>query len=306
MRALVFFVLALALMLGLGHPAMAQDRVALGWGRMFVNDALGEQTDRWRTGSYALSYVRGKSPWSGQLPAALGDIIEVRARGEIISPSNLTRRPPWDRRYAGMLSFGLHSHAARAGWETALGADLVVLGPQTGLSDFQEWIHRGLDLPLPRVAANQLENCILPTLVAEFGRPLPLGDNGTLRPFVETQLGAETFVRVGGDIVIGRMAKGTLLVREPVTGFRYRVADVVAKPALSFVMGADVTRVFSSAFLPKGEAAVANDYRTRLRAGIDWRGERVDMFYGVTWLGKEFKAQPHGQFIGALSLRVRF
>ena len=30
------------------------------------------------------------------------------------------------------------------------------------------------------------------------------------------------------------------------------------------------------------------------------------MFYGLTWLGEEFKAQPEGQFVGTLQVKLRF
>ena len=49
--------------------AAAQDRVTLGWGRLLTNDLLGDGRDRWRTGSYTLSRVRGPA-WGGSLSSA--------------------------------------------------------------------------------------------------------------------------------------------------------------------------------------------------------------------------------------------
>ena len=56
--AFVFSALCTALF---AVPAVAQERVTLGWGRLLTNDAIGDGKDRWRTGSYVLSRVRGPS-----------------------------------------------------------------------------------------------------------------------------------------------------------------------------------------------------------------------------------------------------
>ncbi|MBP9184189.1 MAG: lipid A deacylase LpxR family protein [Fuscovulum sp.] len=295
----------MALALCLAVPAAAQERVTLGWGRAFVNDALGDMRDRWRTGSYTVSRVRGPS-WQGSLPATFGEILEFRGRAEVIAPESLTAPPPGDRRYAGVLSLGLHSHFDLAGFETSLGADLVFTGPQTRLSDIQEEIHRVLDLPLPLVAANQIPNGFHPTLVAEIGRSLSFGDAGTIRPFVEAQAGLETFVRAGFDLTLGQFGDGALMLREQVTGHRYRAVAGSLTPGFSLILGGDVAHVFDSELLPDGGAAVLSDSRSRLRAGVAWQGDRASAFYGLTWLGKEFETQREGQLVGALTLRLVF
>lgn len=295
----------MALALCLAAPAAAQDRVTLGWGRAFVNDALGDMRDRWRTGSYTVSRVRGPS-WQGSLPATFGEILEFRGRAEVIAPESLIAPPPGDRRYAGVLSLGLHSHFDMAGFETSLGADLVFTGPQTQLSEIQEEIHRVLDLPLPLVAANQIPNGFHPTLVAEVGRSLSFGDAGTIRPFVEAQAGLETFVRAGFDLTLGQFGDGALMLREQVTGHRYRAVAGSLTPGFSLILGGDVAHVFDSELLPDGGAAVLSDSRSRLRAGVAWQGDRASVFYGLTWLGKEFETQREGQLIGALTLRLAF
>lgn len=66
-------VASLAIVLSFGSPAISQERVTLGWGRLLNNDALGDGKDRWRTGSYVLSRVRGPS-WTGALPEMPGEI----------------------------------------------------------------------------------------------------------------------------------------------------------------------------------------------------------------------------------------
>ena len=98
----------LALPLAAG-PAAAEGRAILGWGRLFDNDALGDMKDRWRTGSYVLSVVTGPD-WSGRLPDRPGEILEFRLRGEVIAPANLVTPAAGDRRYAGIVSAGVHTH----------------------------------------------------------------------------------------------------------------------------------------------------------------------------------------------------
>ena len=283
-------------------PAQAEDRVTLGWGRLFTNDALGDGDDRWRTGSYTLSRVRGPS-WSGSLPDRAGEILEFRFRGEIIAPENLNTAAPGDRRYVGALSFGVHTHFMLGQAEASVGGDLVVIGPQTGLGAFQRATHDLLGIAEPQVLDDQISNRIKPTVTGEIGHSFRFGGNVMVRPFLEAQAGVESLVRVGGDIVIGSAWDGALLLRDPVTGQRY--AGIAATgQGISFTVGADIARVFDSAYLPDGGAAVLSDERTRVRAGVEWQGERADVFYGLTYLGPEFDGQSEGQLAG--SLRVNF
>jgi hypothetical protein len=283
-------------------PVRAEERVTLGWGRLFTNDAIGDGDDRWRTGSYTLSRVRGVS-WAGRLPTRAGDILEFRFRGEIIAPENLTTAAPGDRRYAGTLSVGLHTHFMLGGAEASAGGDLVVIGPQTGLGSFQRAAHDLLGIAEPQVLGNQIADRITPTVTGEIARSLPLGGGVTLRPFLEAAAGAESLVRVGGDIVIGGAWDGALMLRDPVTGQRYAGVSA-ADRGVSFTFGADIARVFDSDYLPAGGAAVLSDERTRVRAGVEWQGERAGIFYGLTYLGPEFEGQDEGQVTG--SLRVNF
>ena len=44
-----------------------------------------------------------------------------------------------------------------------------------------------------------------------------------MRPFVEARAGIETYARVGFDLTIGSLLERELLVRDPVSGHRYRV-----------------------------------------------------------------------------------
>lgn len=294
-----------ALAVALALPASAEERVTLGWGKMFSNDALGDGHDRWRTGGYQVSRIRGHS-WNGDLPGAFGEVLEFRAGSQIVAPKSLTKADPADRRYAGVLSFGLHSQMDWRGTDLGLGADLVFVGPQTGISGFQNWIHNILQMPKVTVAGNQIGNGIHPRLVAEAGRSFDLGGRAEVRPFVETQIGFETFVRAGGDLVIGSLGRDDLMVRDSLTGQRYRAVEGTRDQGLSFVLGGDVSRVFASALLPDGGAAEMKDNRSRLRAGMHWQGQKASAFYGVTYLSPEFEAQSEGQLVGALNLNLRF
>ena len=296
--------LAAMLLCGLTSPVVAEERVTLGWGRMFTNDALGDMDDRWRTGSYSLSRVRGPS-WSGELPGTFGEILEFRARAEIIAPENLTFAAPGDRRYAGVLTLGVHSHFQAAGLETSLGLDLAITGRQSGISSLQDALHDLLDMTRPRVASNQIGNGFHPTLVLETGRGFQVG-RADIRPFAEAQAGLETFVRAGLDLSFGTYGRGALMIREHTTGQRYRAVAGDVEPGLTFTLGGDVARVFDSELLPEGGAAVLNDTRQRLRAGIAWQGDRSSVLFGLTWLGKEFEGQREGQTVGSINLQLNF
>lgn len=293
-----------ALVLGLAAPVMAQDRQVLGWGRLASNDATGDGQDRWRTGSYTLSLLRGPE-WTGAAPAQPGLLLEYRLRAEAIAPESLTTANPADRPYVGALSLGLHSHFARQGWEGSVGLDVIVTGPQSGISRVQERLHDALGLPKPTVTAAQIRNDSHLMLSGEVGRSFPIAGTTSLRPFVAAQLGGETLLRLGADMTIGAFGKGGLMLRDPVTGQRYRgIADQTV-PGLSLVAGADVARVWDSAYLPKGGVAL-EPIRSRARIGLHWQGARSDVFGGLTWFGPEFQGQREAQVLGSVSFHIRF
>jgi hypothetical protein len=306
-RHLMMRILGLILLLAIlaGLPAQAQERVTLGWGRLFSNDALGDGRDRWRTGGYQLSLLRG-ALYTGALPETPGDLLEFRASSQIIAPASLTRAATGDRRYVGLLSLGVHTVFDWRGNEVSFGSDLIMIGPQTGVSNFQRWVHRIVNLPDPTAVSQQIGDGVYASLHGEVGRPLALAANLTLRPFVEAQTGVEDFLRVGGDVVIGGFGQEAILVRDAVTGQRYPVVEPEQVPGFSFVMGADYTRVTRSVFLPEGGTAQLSPDRNRLRAGVHWQGHKSSVFYGVSYLSREFETQPEAQVVGALSLRLKF
>lgn len=297
--------MAAALVLAIGPgAALAEGRVTLGWGRLFDNDAIGDGQDRWHSGSYSVSILRG-TEWTGALPENLGQIVEWRFRADTIAPSNLIDPDPADRRYAGSVSLGLHSQVIWQGLEVNLGADMVAIGPQTGISDFQKRVHGIVGMGKPDTS-NQIGNAIRPTVMAELGRSFDLGPDIAFRPFVAGQAGVETLVRLGGDLAIGHFGQRSVMLRDDVTGQRYRAVAAALEPGLSLTLGGDVARVFASAYLPADGAVVASNSRTRLRAGVHWQGSLAAVFFGMTYLSPEYAGQKDGQVVGSLNLSLRF
>ncbi|MEH6738590.1 MAG: lipid A-modifier LpxR family protein [Sulfitobacter sp.] len=299
---------ALVLSLMMIVPAAdAGERTKLGYGRLMTNDYFGDGKDRWRTGSWTSSRVWG-SQWDGKAPNKFGDLIELRLSSEILAPDNLTRAAAGDRAYAGALSIGAHTHFTWQGLDAALGADMVVTGSDTGLGTFQRAVHKVLGVRQPsQVTLNdQISNGFHPTVVAELGRDLLIAPRVHLRPFLEGRAGAETMVRVGMDLTFGSMGVGELLVRENVTGHRYRVIADEEATGFSFLLGADIAHVSDSIYLPEEDGFELTDSRDRVRAGVHWQGERATAFYGLTYLGEEFEAQKEGQVVGSIHINLSF
>lgn len=287
--------------------AGAEDRVTLGWGRLLDNDLIGDGKDRWQSGAYTVSRLRGAS-WSGYDSLRPGDLLELRGHAAVIAPANLVAPSPTDRRYAGILSLGLTSHFGWRGAEVELGGDLTLTGPATGVSEFQEWFHdlTGSTPPSSAVLNAQIGNRLHPGLNAEIGRSYTFGRAVSARPFVEARAGLETLIRVGGDITIGSFGQDDLLLRDAGSGQRYRGVAGDLVEGLSLTIGGDVAQVFESDLLPEGGASTLSDVRTRWRAGLHWQGKRGTAFYGVSYLSPEFDEQPKAQLVGSLSLNLRF
>lgn len=295
-------VLAFALSAGM---AAAQGFERIGYGRLITNDFLGDGYDRWRSGSVSSSRIYGYS-WGGDLPDAPLELWELRFLGEVIAPDDLVTPDGNDRRYAGVLSLGAHTHFEQGGIETSLGVDVVAVGPQTQLDEVQSGLHDilGVEPPSDQTKAEQIQSKVYPSIVVEMGHDLAYGA-ARLRPFVEGRAGVENLVRVGADLSVGHVGQGELLVRDPVTGQRYRTIEN-DDTGFSFVLGGDIAHVTRSAYLPAGGAAVLNDARKRVRAGLHWSGERSSAFYGVTWMSKEFETQTDDQILGSIRLRLNF
>lgn len=284
-------------------PVAAEDRVTLGFGRLFTNDAIGDGEDRWHTGSYTISILRGPS-WDGTLPDHPGVILEYRLRADTLAASNLENPSPNDRRYAATLAIGVHTHFDTGGFDVRAGVDLVGIGSMTGVGQFQEAVHEVFGLSDPD-RSNQIGNRLRPTASVEVAREVDMGAL-RLRPFFEAQAGAETLVRAGADVTFGSFGRGGLMLRDAVSGQLYPGIPDDGAAGVSFVLGADVAHVFSSVYLPDGGQVELTDTRTRVRGGINWNTGVSEVFYGVSWLSKEFEGQPEGQLVGSLRLSLRF
>lgn len=302
------FLLILIMLAGLSPAARAEGGSLsyLGHGRLVVNDLFGDRYDRWRTGSVAASYVFGLG-WNGTLPTRPGTLLEFRVQGEVIAPARLDLAWQGDRPYVQALSFGLHTHFALAGWDVAAGGDAVITGPQVGLIDFQHFLHRITQfdhMASAQVRAAQIGNGVHGSAVIETGRDFTLGDGARFRPFVELRGGVEEMARIGFDLAIGPAGQGDLMVRDPVSGFRYRVLQG-ADDGVTLVIGGDLAKVTHSLYLPASRNRLS-DLRARFRTGFHWQNDRWRGFYGMTWLGPEFKGQLESQLIGALRVQYDF
>jgi hypothetical protein len=286
--------------------ASAGDRVQLGYGRLVNNDFLGDFRDRGQTGSYVSSRIYGKA-WAGKLPTQAGQFLEFRLQADIKSPDNLVTPAVGDRPYAGSVSAGLHTHYQKSGYEIAMGAELVATGPQTRLDQFQTALHAGLGVAPPSLATRnaQIGNNFFPGVVLEMARPFNLGSRSQLRPCVEARAGVETLVRAGMDIEIGRLTSQDLMVRDGISGQRYRTI-LLGEKGLSFIVGVDTAVVSESAYLPTGRGFTLTDRRDRARAGVHWQNDGSHGFFGVTYLGKEFTTQTSSQIVGSVRLGLKF
>lgn len=301
----IALILTLTLAVFPGAPAQAGERVKLGYGRLINNDSLLASRDRWQTGSVQSSRIRGLG-WSGAVPQAMGELLEYRFEAALITPQSIRWQRPTDRPFAGALSFGLHTHFQRRGIEYALGGDVVFTGPQTGLTGFQTFWHDalGLSTPKPSVTAQQIGNGVHPTAVFEIGQTYQTG-NLAMRPFAELRAGAETLVRSGVDITFGTVGQSELLVRDRITGQRYRTIWNDLR-GVSLTAGADLAHVTHSVFLPESPGYDIEETRARLRAGVHWQTRKTSAFFGWTWLSKEFSAQPDGQLVKSIRVKYDF
>lgn len=295
----------LVFMGGAGTAVQAQAE-KIGHGRLFVNDFFGDGQDRWRSGSIVGSHMFGE-PWQGQRPEGFGELIELRIMGQVIAPANLVTPAAGDRPYAGALSFGAHTHFERGGFDFAVGADLVLVGPSFGLSDLQGLIHDivGLAPPSSATLDAQIGDELALTGVAEVGYDMEIGENASLRPFIEARAGDETLLRAGFDLTFGQFGRDELLVRDPVSGQRYQTT-FQNRPGWSFLLGADIAMVDSSIYLPASSGVTPEETRERYRLGVNWQGESRSMYYGATWLSPEFTGQSEGQVVGAVRFRFDF
>lgn len=288
----------------LPQTAVAERREVLGRARLFTNDLIGDGRDRWRSGAYSVSTVRGQE-WTGQLPLRMGQVVEYRFRGETIAPANLNAPVAGDRLYAGVLSVGAHTYFGWNGYEVTAGADIMVMGEQSGVRQFQEAVHDMFSLRSSNVENFQVDNGVYLHGTLEIGREFDIGP-ARMRPFVELQAGVETLARAGFDLTFGDYGAGGLRLRDSTTGQRISAVDGGIDSGFSLLLGGDVAYVDSSRYLPTDQGYEVEDVRYRLRAGVNYAFGSSNVFYGLTHLSEEFVGQPSGQTIGSVSFAFEF
>jgi hypothetical protein len=261
------------------HTVAAQDGAqTLGIAAFFTNDGIGDglgrwpskdKNDRWRSAGVGVSVFRGDG-WSGALPTQPFDIVEYRFRAEVLAPD-----------------------------------DLVVTGEQSGIRRFHRSIYKALSMSQVNVEDHQIDDGIYFHGTVELANPVVL-DGGELRPFIEVQGGVETLVRAGFDLTVGGLGQGGLRAREPVTGQRIAAISGHGDDGWSFLFGADLAYVERSIFLPDNRGYNLENARHRIRAGVNYGFGSSNLFYGLTYMSKEFAAQSEGQLVGGLSVMRRF
>ena len=279
----------------------AQER--LGWSWALSNDSIGDFLDRWQSSSVQIGGFYGPA-WTGEAPERFGEMLEFRFRTDILTPVDLEAPLLADRRHAGVLAFGVHSHASPGAFEVRGGVDLVLIGPSTGMLDFQQELHKVLGFTVPTLEDFQIEDTARLDFSGEVARSFALG-GAHLRPFAEAQFGSEDFVRLGFDVTFGALGQGDHMMRSVTTGHRVP-AGLGGDTGLSFVLGADVARVVDSVYLPESLGYELTPLRQRVRAGAHYGADPWDVFYGIAWLGEEFEAQSEGQFVGTIQVAWPF
>ncbi len=297
----VWLLIALLLVFRLDSVA-AEDSEKLHFAFTVSNDSLGDWHDRWRSSSVEIGVLAGANG-QGRAPPRPGELLEYRFRSDILMPADIVNPRSDDRRHAGILAFGLHSYAGMGAVDYRIGGDLVVIGQQTGLYDFQTRLHKILGFDIPNLPDFQISDTTRLDVSAEAGSALRSA-NRVIRPFAEMRVGTEDMIRAGVDLMFGVNADD-LTMRTETTGHRVPYGTL-RTPGWGFAAGADVAWVNDSLYLQENLGYILTPARIRVRGGVSYRGKRFDVFYGLTWLGKEFEAQPEGQFVGTLQGRFEF
>ena len=271
----------------------------IGSARLFSNDAFGDGRDRWRTGSYRASF--GFVPPTSSRIAKFFRMIEFRGGAEVVTPEKLSTSIDSDRRYAGILNLGVRGHAVMAqDTYVTSGLDVYVVGPQTNLYRIQEAIHRALGMPYSERAAElQIEDKVYLAVNNEFARTYDLG-RASARPFIETHIGMETYVRGGLDLTIGDWPADRLVTRDITTG--HLLPFVQNAQRVTVTMGVDWAHVVESRLL----GDIVRQDRFRARFGINAHEKESRLFFGMAYLGPEAIDQGNGQLVGSVSFNFSF
>ena len=280
----------------------------LGYGRLVTNDLLGDGKDRWRTGSVSAfrMYVQDGVDLKH---LKLGDAVELRSHFEVVAPSDLQATNGGDRPWGGAHSLGLHSPFHYGPLHMSLGTDIHFIGTDSGLTQFQQDLHKGLGIKHAgdSVADNQVNDETVIGGAAEVAYPISLTQRVQARPFGEMRAGLEDVVRMGVDLYFGALGATPAMSRDPVTGHRYPVnVEQAQDRGMLFSLGYDHTHVATSKFLPSEANVKHGPTRARTRMGMTFKRGSWSVFGGFTWMGKEFEGQEGEQVLGSIRLFSRF
>lgn len=301
MRVLIFLAALFC-----AHSVYGAEFRLLGHASVFNNDYFGDGNDRWRTGSSSHAHFFGE-PWDGSLKEA--GIYEFRLRGEVVAPTDASKPPTvGERPFVGMIAIGGAKLFRSHSFDMRLGAELAIIGPQTGVSDFVADAHEFLGFKHPRAADGELPNDLAPTASFEISRTFhrTVERPFELRPFAEAQIGVETYGRIGFDAFFARGVTGDLLSRDVVSGQMMTVITRQDAGSLTPMIGADIAYVWDSAYLPRSSGLTHKRYRMRLRSGLRRVGAAQDLFFGMSWLSPEYEGQAGGQVLGSFSIDHHF
>ncbi len=276
-----------------------------GTGWLLTNDVAGDGEDRWETSSTSLSvaFLTG----GDVMPSTPFKAIELRHTTRLASPQWLGWTDRTDRPIGGTMTFGAYTHYATGPIEWAVGADLALIGEQSGLLDVQDAIHDAFDYVKASEfqRENQIEDDTRIAGKIELGLPFKPTNGLAVRPFLEFAAGVEDFGRIGVDIVLGQFGKGSLMARDEVSGFRYAVTPQEAD-GLSVIAGADYAWVENSVFFPDEFDGSFEQERIRYRLGASYKKGKHEVFFGNTWLSQQVIDAPEAQRIGSLNYSFRF
>lgn len=277
-----------------------------GAGWLLTNDVLGDGEDRWETSSTAISaaFLIGTDNVAASRPF---QVIELRHTTRLVSPGWLGWTRNLDRPLGAAQGFGVHTHFNTGPLDWTAGADLVLLGEQSGMVDIQDSIHVALDFDRASdfVLDTQIEDQVRLAGKVEIGLPYEVDQHLAIRPFLEFSAGVETYSRVGVDLVLGAFGRSGVLAREEVSGFRYAVTEQEAD-GLSLIAGGDYTYIDSSLFFPDEFEDVMENELTRMRLGVAFNQGRHAIFLGNTWLSEQIKDAPEAQRIGSINYTYKF
>lgn len=267
---------------------------------IFANDSLGEQKDRWRTGShqYSRRYFTEDEARS----------LELRMRTEIVAPSNLELPDVLnDRPYGNVFALGAFQTFSQDNFHYGFGGEVVITGKQTGLERIQETLHDAFGIAGPSsIDDYKIGNHVYFSARGDARYDVKLNENLRAIGYAEAGAGFETYARGGVDIVFSQHELG-YVSRDYASGVPVMKSKSRPKGVqYSLIAGGDIARFEDSKLFPSWSNVNMSDTRTRLRAGLLFETPNLRVFYGMARLSPEFDEQKEDQIVGMLSLGIDF